>query len=80
MIVGIIKNNRSASIVMVPVILTGLWLYGFFHPAIPLTEHAAPLYKLIVTSLSGFPLLLTALSFLLILCEAVLINHIIEQN
>lgn len=65
---------------MVPVILTGLWLYGFFHPAIPLTEHAAPLYKLIVTSLSGFPLLLTALSFLLILCEAVLINHIIEQN
>ena len=80
MLIGFIKHNRSVSIVLLPVALIILWLYGFFHPVVPLTEHAAPLYKLIVAGISNYPFLLTLLSFILILSEAFLINYIIEKN
>jgi hypothetical protein len=60
--------------------MIAIWFYGFFHPAVPLTEHAAPLYKLTITELKTYPFSLTLFSFILILCEAVLINFIVEKN
>lgn len=80
MLIGFIKHNRPASIVLMPVALIIFWLYGFFHTVIPQTEHAAPLYKLIVAGMVQYPILLTLISFILIFCEALLINHIIEKN
>ena len=80
MLIGFIKHNRVLSIVIVPVPMIALWLYGFFQNATMLTEHSAPLYKLITAGIKSYPFLLTLISFILILCEAVLINYIVEKN
>jgi hypothetical protein len=80
MLIGFIKHNRAVSIVLLPVALIFLWAYGFFHPVVPLTEHAAPLYKLLISGIEGFPFLITLISFILIFCEALLINYIVEKN
>ncbi|MBI4932135.1 MAG: hypothetical protein HY841_15360 [Bacteroidetes bacterium] len=80
MLIGFIKHNRSLSVVVLPIALIALWAYGFFHPVVPLTEHSAPLYKLIITGIEGFPFLITLISFILIFCEALLINYIIQKN
>jgi len=80
MLIGFIKYNRSLSVVVLPIAMIALWLYGFFHPVVPLTEHSAPLYKLIITGIEGFPFLITLISFILIFCEALLINYIIQKN
>jgi hypothetical protein len=79
-LIGFIKHNRAISIVILPIALIILWIYGFLHPVVPLTEHAAPLYKLLVSGVEQYPFLITLLSFLLILCEALLINYIISKN
>jgi hypothetical protein len=55
-------------------------MYGFLNPVVPLTEHAAPLYKLLISWISPYPFLITLISFILILCEALLINYIVEKN
>lgn len=80
MLIGFIKQNRSFSVVVLPVALIALWTYGFFHPVVPLTEHSAPLYKLIISGIDNFPFLITLISFILIFCEALLINYIIQKN
>src|ERR1039457_5611935 len=80
MLVGFIKHNRAVSIVLLPVTLICLWAYGFIHPVVPLIEHAAPLYKLLISGIVRYPFLLTLLSFILIFCEALLIYHIVEKN
>jgi hypothetical protein len=80
MLVGFIKHNRAVSIVLLPVTLICLWAYGFIHPVVPLSEHAAPLYKLLIAGIARYPFLLTLISFLLIFCEAILIYHIVEKN
>jgi len=79
-LIGFIKHNRSLFIIVLPVAMIALWLYGFFHPVVPLTEHSAPLYKLIISGIGNYPFLLTLISFILIFCEALLINHIIRKN
>ncbi len=80
MLIGFIKHNRSLSVVVLPVAMLLLWAYGFFHPVVPLTEHSAPLYKLIIAAIEGYPLLITLFSFILIFSEALLINYIIQKN
>ena len=80
MIIGFIKHNRSVSVVVLPIAMIALWLYGFFHPVVPLTEHAAPLYKLIIAGIEKFPFLVTIISFVLIFCEGLLINYLVEKN
>jgi hypothetical protein len=80
MLIGFIKHNRAVSIVLLPVALILLWIYGFLNPVVPLTEHAAPLYKLLISGIGNHPFLITLLSFILILCEALLINYIVEKN
>jgi hypothetical protein len=80
MLIGFIKHNRAVSIVLLPIALIVLWAYGFFHPVVPLTEHAAPLYKLLISGIEDYPFLLTLISFILIFCEALLINYIVEKN
>lgn len=80
MLIGFIKHNRSLSVIVLPIAMISLWLYGFFHPVVPLTEHSAPLYKLLIAGIGDYPFLLTLISFILILCEAFLINYIIEKN
>lgn len=80
MLIGFIKHNRAVSIVLLPVALISLWVFGFFHPVVPLTDHAAPLYVLLIGEISRFPFLLTLTSAILILGEALLIYHIIEKN
>ena len=80
MLIGFIKHNRSLSVVILPIAMIFMWLYGFFHPVVPLTEHAAPLYKLIISWIEGVPFLITLISFILIFCEALLINYIIRKN
>ncbi len=80
MLVAFIKHNRALSIVILPIAIIILWLYGFLNPIVPNTEHAAPLYKLIITGISQYPLLITFISFVLIFIEALLINYIIEKN
>ncbi|MBI4947413.1 MAG: hypothetical protein HY840_13555 [Bacteroidetes bacterium] len=80
MLIGFIKHNRAISIVLLPIALICLWVYGFIHPIAPLTEHAAPLYKLLTAGIAQYPLLLTLISFLLVFCGAVLINHLVERN
>lgn len=80
MLIGFIKRNRASSIVLLPVLLIIIWLYGFFHPVIPPSEHAAPLYELLIAGIGSYPFLLTLISFTLILCEAFLLNSIIEKN
>ena len=80
MLIGFIKHNRAVSIVLLPIALVALWFYGFLNPVIPLTEHSAPLYKLLISWIRDYPFLITLLSFVLILCEALLINHIVEKN
>ena len=80
MLIGFIKHNRSLSVVVLPVAMISLWLFGFFHPVVPLTEHSAPLYKLIIAGIEKYPFLITFLSFTLIFCEALLINYIVEKN
>jgi hypothetical protein len=79
-LIGFIKHNRSVSIVLLPVAMIALWLYGFFHPVVPLTAHSAPLYKLIIAGIEKYPFLITLISFILIFCEALLINYIVEKN
>ncbi|MFI5163811.1 MAG: DUF6427 family protein [Bacteroidia bacterium] len=80
MLIAFIKHNRAVSIVLLPVAMISLWVYGFFHPVVPLTEHAAPLYKLLIAGIAHYPFLLTLISFILIFCEAMLINYIVEKN
>ncbi len=80
MLIGFIKHNRAVSIVLLPIALICLWGYGFFHPVVPLTGHAAPLYKLLISGITPYPFLLTLISFILIFCEAMLINYIVEKN
>ena len=80
MLIGFIKHNRSLSVVVLPVAMIALWLYGFFHPVVPLTEHSAPLYKLVITGIESYPFLITLVSFILIFSEALLINYIIQKN
>jgi len=80
MLIGFIKHNRSLSIVVLPIAMITLWLYGFFHPVVPLTEHSAPLYNLIISGIADYPFLITLISFILIFCEALLINYIVEKN
>ncbi len=60
--------------------MIALWIYGFIHPVVPLTGHAAPLYKLIISGIEGYPFLITLISFSFIFCEALLINYIIQKN
>jgi hypothetical protein len=79
-LIGFIKHNRAVSIVLLPVALVFLWIYGFLHPVVPLTEHAAPLYKLLISGIGNHPFLITLISFILIFCEALLINYIVEKN
>ena len=80
MLIGFIKHNRSLSVIVLPIAMISLWMYGFFHPVVPLTEHSAPLYKLVISSIDGFPFLITLVSFILIFCESILLNHIIQRN
>ena len=80
MLIGFIKHNRAVSVVLLPLAMILLWAYGFFYPVVPLTEHAAPLYKLVISGIDHYPFLLTLLSFILILCEALLINYMVEKN
>lgn len=80
MLLGFIKHNRALSIVILPIAMVLLWIYGFVHPAVPLTDHAAPLYKLLISGIAQYPFLVTLLSFILILSEALLINYIVEKN
>lgn len=80
MLIGFIKHNLSFSVVVLPIAMASMWVYGFFHPVVPLTEHSAPLYKLIITGIEDFPFLITLISFILIFCEALLINYIIQKN
>jgi hypothetical protein len=47
---------------------------------VPLTNHAAPLYKLLITGIEGSPFLITLISFSLIFCEALLVNYIVSKN
>lgn len=80
MLIRFIKNNRSLSVVVLPVAMITLWLYGFLNPVVPLSEHAAPLYKLMLTGIQDYPFLITLVSFILIFSEALLINYIIQRN
>lgn len=80
MLIRFIKHNRSLSVVVLPIAMIALWLYGFFHPVVPLTEHSAPLYKLLIAGIGNSPFLLTLISFILIFCESLLINYIIRKN
>lgn len=80
MLIGFIKHNRSLSVIVLPIAMIALWIYGFIYPVVPLSEHAAPLYKLIIAGIQGYPFLITLLSFILIFSEALLINYIIQRN
>ncbi len=80
MLIGFIKHNRALSIVILPIALIALWIYGFLNPVVPHTGHAAPLYKLLISGVEQYPLLITFLSFLLIFGEALLINYIVSKN
>lgn len=80
MLIGFIKHNRAVSIALLPIALLLLWAYGFFHPVLPMTGHAAPLYKLLISGREHYPFLLTIISVILVFCEALLINHIVEKN
>lgn len=80
MLIGFIKQNRAVSIVVLPIAMVLLWAYGFANPVVPETGHATPLYSLIISWIKSIPFLITFLSFLLIFCEALLINFIIEKN
>ncbi|MEK6614639.1 MAG: DUF6427 family protein [Bacteroidota bacterium] len=80
MLIGFIKHNRSVSIVLLPVAMIILWGYGFFHPVTPLTEHSAPLYKLIISGIAFSPFLIKLISFILIFCEALLLYYIVKKN
>ena len=80
MLIGFIKHNRALSIIILPIALIVLWLYGFLNPVVPLTEHSSPLYRLLISGIERYPFLITFISFLLIFCEALLINFIIEKN
>lgn len=80
MLIGFIKHNRAASIVILPIAMLLMWIYGFFNRVVPLTDHAAPLYKLVVGGISDYPMLITLISFALIFCQAILINYLVEKN
>lgn len=80
MLIGFIKHNRAVSIVLLPIALILLWIYGFVNPVMPHTGHAAPLYNLLITGIGNHPFIITLISFLLIFCEALLINYIVEKN
>lgn len=80
MLIGFIKHNRALSIVILPIAMIILWVYGFVNPVIPLADHAAPLYKLLISGIEQHPFLITLISFILVFCEALLINYIIEKN
>ncbi|MBI3502501.1 MAG: hypothetical protein HY063_11985 [Bacteroidetes bacterium] len=80
MLIGFIKRNQPASVLLLPVVLIALWVVGFIHPSIPSTGHSAPLHRLVLAGLSGFPHALVIISFVLIFCEALLINYIIRKN
>jgi hypothetical protein len=80
MLVGFLKHNRSLSIIVLPILIIALWIYGFFHLTAPSIEHSAALYKLVINSVGKYPLLITTISFLMIFSEALLINYIIREN
>lgn len=80
MLIGFIKHNRALSIVILPIALIILWIYGFLNPVVPLTEHSAPLYRLLISGIGQYPFLITLTSFILIFCEALLLNYIVEKN
>lgn len=80
MLIGFIKHNRAISITILPVAMIVLWFYGFIYPISPVTSHAAPLYRFIISWVEGYPFLTTLISFIMVFCEAILINHIIRKN
>ena len=80
MLIGFIKHNRSVSIIVLPLVLVIVWMRGFIHPVIPFTDHAAPLYNLIISVLEPVPYLSLIFSFILIFFETLLINYVIEKN
>src|SRR5688572_9636758 len=80
MLIGFIKHNRAVSIALLPIALILLWTYGFFHPVMPMTGHAAPLYKLLISGSEHYSFLLAVISVILVFCEALLINQIVEKN
>lgn len=80
MLLRFIQHNPAISILLVPVGMIVFWIYTFFHPVIPVTEHAAPLYKLLIMGIKTYPFLIIILSMLLIFCEAMLLNNIAEKN
>jgi len=80
MLIGFIKHNRAFSIVILPVALILLWLHAFLNPVTPLTENACPVYGLLISGIKEYPFIVTLISCMLILCEALLLNFIIEKN
>lgn len=80
MLIRFIKHNRAVSIIVLPIAMTILWFYGFIYPVSPITSHAAPLYQFFISLVEGYSFLITLISFILILCEAILINYMVWKN
>jgi hypothetical protein len=80
MIVGLLKHNRSFSIVALPLLMVALWLHGFMHPATPMFQSSSPLYEWIVSGMVHYPMVIRIVSFLLVLSQALFINYILNEN
>lgn len=80
MFIRFFKNNNPSNFVLLPLFALALWAGGFiFHPVFT-TANSAALFGFLVKSLSSVPFLSTALSFILIITEAFILNYIASEN
>ena len=80
MLINFIKHNRAISIFFLPVAIAAFWIYGFINPFVPNVEYATPMFKAIISRLKDYPFLLTIISSVLIISEAVFINYLVRKN
>ena len=80
MLINFIKHNRAISIFFLPVAIAAFWIYGFINPSVPNVEYATPMFKAIISRLKDYPFLLTIISSVLVISEAVFINYLVRKN
>lgn len=80
MFIRFFRSNSPSAFLLLPLVALVIWAMGLMEPSVVPVKHAMPLYSLLASPFVLFPWLGTLTALVLILAEAFLINHIVNEN
>ncbi len=80
MILRLFKSNNVVALVALPLVALAIWVFGFLQPQVVAIERVMPFFEILSTALSSLPMLSIFIAVVLLVCEAFLLNYIINEN